>query len=87
MERYKSIFDDTLEDLIRMKELGCKVQINLYSVEQDRGFVGGGSRKELTNLFLEHQQVDFVGTDTHRLEYKSPETLRENSIEDPLRNP
>ena len=49
------------------------VQINLYSVEQDRGLVGGGSRKELANLFLQHQLVDFVGTDTHRLDYKPPE--------------
>ena len=49
------------------------VQINLYSVEQDKGLVSGGSRKELANLFLEHQLVDFVGTDTHRLDYKSPE--------------
>ena len=72
-ERYKSIYDDPLKDLIRMKELGCLVQINLYSIEQDKGLVSGGSRKELANLFLQHQLVDFVGTDTHRLDYKSPE--------------
>ncbi len=73
VERYKTIYDDPLEDLIRLKELGCLVQINLYSVEQDKGLVGGGSRKELANLFLKNQLVDFVGTDTHRLDYKSPE--------------
>lgn len=73
VERYKTIYDDPLEDLIRLKELGCLVQINLYSVEQDKGLVGGGSRKELANLFLQHQLVDFVGADTHRLDYKSPE--------------
>ena len=83
VERYKSIYDDPLEDMIQLKNMGCLAQVNLYSVEQDRGSVGGGSRKELTNLFLKHKLVDFVGTDTHRLDYKSPEaaigaiTLRE----------
>ena len=62
-----------MEDLRSLKEMGCMVQINLYSVEQDRGFVGGGSRKELANLFLYNRLVDFVGTDTHRVNYKSPE--------------
>ena len=72
-ERYKSIYDNPLEDLIRLKEKSCLVQVNLYSVEQDKGLVGGGARKELANLFLKHRLVDFVGTDTHRLDYKSPE--------------
>lgn len=72
-ERYMKAFDDPLEDMIRLKKLGCLVQINLYSVEQDQGRVGGGSRKKLANLFLENRIVDFVGTDTHRLDYKSPE--------------
>lgn len=71
-ERYGALYDDALSDVIRMRELGCKVQINLYSVEQDRGSLGG-SRRELANLFLEHHLVDFVGTDTHNLTYKSPE--------------
>ena len=53
--------------------MGCLVQINLYSVEQDKGLVGGGSRKELANLFLKNNLVDFVGTDTHRLDYKPSE--------------
>lgn len=73
VERYKAIYDDPLTDLYRLKELGCLVQINLYSVEQDQGHVGGGSRKELANLFLKNRLVDFVGTDSHRLDYKSPE--------------
>ncbi len=72
-ERYKTIYNNPLKDLVRIKRLGCLVQINLYSIEQDRGLVGGGSRKKLANLFLQHKLVDFVGTDTHRLDYKSPE--------------
>ena len=75
VERYKTIYGDPLTDLLRFKEMGCLVQINLYSVEQDQGQVGGGSRKELANLFLKKRLIDFVGTDTHRLDYKSPEAV------------
>lgn len=64
---------DPVKDISELKESGCFTQVNLYSVEQDRGLVSGGSRKILANLFLENQLVDFVGTDTHRLDYKSPE--------------
>lgn len=73
VERYASIYDEPLEDMMRLKEMGCLAQINLYSIEQDQGFVGGGTRKELANLYLQQRLVDFVGTDTHRLDYKSPE--------------
>lgn len=73
VERYQRIYDDPLRDISRISELGCKIQINLYSVAQDSGQVGGGSRKTLANLFLSNHLVDFVGTDTHRLNYKSPE--------------
>jgi len=72
-ERYRRIYKEPLQDLASLKELGCKVQINLFSVEQDVGQVRGSSRKELANLFLEQGLVDFVGTDSHRLDYKSPE--------------
>ena len=68
VERYKSIYDDPLTDLMKLKELGCLVQINLFSVEQDHG-----SRKELANLFLQNKLVDFAGTDSHRMNYKAPE--------------
>lgn len=66
-ERYRVIYDDPMHDVMRMKERGCLVQINLFSVEQDTGW-----RKELANEFLEHQLVDLAGTDTHNLYYKSP---------------
>ena len=72
VERYEAIYDDPLANLMKLKELGCLIQINLYSVEQDQGSLGQ-SRKELANLFLKNRLVDFVGTDSHRLDYKSPE--------------
>ena len=67
-ERYQPIYVDPVTDLMKLKELGCLVQINLYSVEQDHGI-----RKELANLFLKNRLVDCVGTDSHRMDYKSPE--------------
>jgi len=67
-ERYRAIYDDPIQDVMWMKDRGCLVQINLFSVEQDTGW-----RKELANAFLEHQLVDLAGTDTHNLYYKSPE--------------
>ena len=67
-ERYRTIYDDPIQDVMWMKEHGCLVQINLFSVEQDTGW-----RKKLANSFLEHQLVDLAGTDTHNLYYKSPE--------------
>lgn len=67
-ERYMPIYDDPLTDLVMLKEIGCLVQINLFSVEQDHD-----PRKYLANLFLKHQLVDFVGTDAHNTYYKSPE--------------
>lgn len=73
VERYKTIYDDPLTDVIRLRELGCLAQINLYSVEQDRGNASGEARRELANLFLKNRLIDFVGTDAHRTDYKSPE--------------
>lgn len=73
IERYSDIYDDPISNIEKLKEKGCFTQVNLYSVEQDRGRVSGGARKILANEFLKHQLVDFVGTDTHRLDYKSPE--------------
>ena len=70
-ERYERIYDHPVEDLSRLKNKGCLVQINLYSVAQDKG--NRGNRKELANAFLENRLVDFVGTDTHRLDYKPAE--------------
>ncbi len=46
VERYKTIYDDPLTDLIRLKEMGCLVQINLYSVEQDPLFAGAGASED-----------------------------------------
>ena len=73
VERYAGIYESPAEDLHMLKEKGCMAQINLYSVVQDHGRKNSGKRKELANLFLQNHLVDFVGTDTHRLDYKAPQ--------------
>ena len=67
-ERYGKLYENIIEDISYLREIGCLVQINLYSVSQDKG-----ERKDIANLLLTHKLVDFVGTDAHRLNYKSPE--------------
>ena len=74
-ERYKNFYKDPVEDIMRAKEMGCKVQVNLYSIDQDRGTKDGGARKILANEFLKEHLVDFVGTDAHRTNYKLPEVM------------
>ncbi len=73
VERYADIYSDPAQNLHELKEKGCFTQVNLYSVKQDHGMIGGGSRKKLANLFLKDHLIDFVGTDSHRIDYKSPE--------------
>ena len=69
-ERYGNSYDNPLENIIKIKELGCKIQINLYSIKQENQ---NSIRRTLANLFLNNKDVDFVGTDTHRLDYKPTE--------------
>ncbi len=74
-ERYANIYDDPEKDIRLLKELGCMVQINLYSIVQDGRNSVGKSRKALANLFLNNRLVDFAGTDAHRPDYKPPEAM------------
>lgn len=66
-ERYQSIFENPVSDVQKLRDEGCLIQINLYSVAEDYG-----DRIELSNAFLSNKLVDFVGTDAHRLDYKPP---------------
>ena len=68
IERYKKIYNDPYEDIEMLREMGCLTQINLYSFAQDKG-----DRHELANMYMEHFMFDFVGTDTHRTDYKAAE--------------
>ena len=67
-ERYNNIYTNMVENIKYLKEIGCLIQINLYSICQDIS-----NRKDLANLLLKNKLVDFVGSDTHNLFYKSAE--------------
>lgn len=52
--------------LMRLKEHGCKFQLNLFSLS---GFYGSTTQKTATRL-LKEGQYDFAGTDIHSLNYR-----------------
>ena len=66
-ERYKCLFTDE-KYLNMLKEDGCKIQINIDSVydEYDETI----KRNALT--LIEQKQVDFLGTDAHRMNHRPP---------------
>ena len=65
-ERYPALFEDgTLQELIN---LGAKIQVNLYSlVEENKDDI-----KERARHLVDNRLVHFVGSDAHRINYRSP---------------
>ena len=63
-ERYRHI-DDIVDDV---RKLGCMIQINVSSVTDEAFF----SRSDKTIRLLEKRNVDFLGTDAHRLGWRPP---------------
>lgn len=65
-ERYPTLFDDgTIKELI---SLGAKIQINLYSLEEDKD----EARRKRARLLVQNGLVHFVGSDAHRSEHRPP---------------
>ena len=60
---------DLSVDIIKeMREAGCKIQINAYSIVEEND-----ERTRTRALaLLDNQLVDFVGSDAHRLDYRPP---------------
>lgn len=58
----------TLENIIKLKKLKCKIQINYYSLveETDIGI------KRLARLLIGNELVDFLGSDSHNLYHRPP---------------
>lgn len=65
-ERYPALFDGTtLQELI---DIGAKIQVNLYSlVEENKDEV-----RERARYLVDNRLADFVGSDAHRINYRSP---------------
>lgn len=61
--------DDLSIDIIReIRDAGCKIQINAYSIVEETDEVTKGRALAL----LDNQLVDFVGSDAHRLDHRPP---------------
>lgn len=65
-ERYPNLsHDNTIEELIKV---GCKIQINLFSLQNERNPLIQTQARYL----LKKQLVHFVGSDAHRITHRPP---------------
>lgn len=65
-ERYPGLFDgDTVEQLTN---LGAKIQINLYSLDEE----GDEALKNRARYLVENRYAHFVGSDAHRSNHRAP---------------
>ena len=65
-ERYKQL---DVPFLKKMKEMGCRIQINAYSVCQEPDT----KIREKASCLLEMKLADFIGSDAHRMGHRPPE--------------
>lgn len=65
-ERYPALFDgEALKELIN---LGAMIQVNLYSLEEENS----RDVKERARYLVDNHLVHVVGSDAHRINYRSP---------------
>lgn len=65
-ERYPNLFDG--ESICELMSLGAKIQINLYSLEEERN----AGTKERARYLVKNQFAHFVGSDAHRSYHRPP---------------
>ena len=66
-ERYGKSYR-SIDDVRWLKEQGCLIQINLYSIASDTS----PERQEFTRQMIREKLVDFLGSDTHRMNHRPP---------------
>ena len=66
-ERYGKSYRG-MDDIRWMKENGCRLQINLYSIKDDISL----ERRALTRKMIEERLVDYAGTDAHKMTHRPP---------------
>lgn len=69
-ERYSYIFDG-INDIKTLKEMGCLIQINAYSLTEEANEVTRSFANEIADAKL----ADFIGTDAHRTTHRPPRIL------------
>ena len=65
-ERYPALFDG--EVLMELINLGAMIQVNLYSLEEENY----EDVKERARYLVDNHLVHFVGSDSHRINHRSP---------------
>lgn len=65
-ERYASLFDG--KTVKRLIDLGALIQINLYSLDEETN----DEIKERARYLIHNRLAHFVGSDAHRLNYRTP---------------
>lgn len=58
----------TIDNVIKFKKLGCKIQINYYSLVEESDI----KIKRLARVLIHNELVDFCGSDTHSLYHRPP---------------
>ena len=65
VERYRRI---AMPDIRALKNLGTMIQVNAYSIANEKN----NQTRQLANDCLSERLVDFIGSDAHRLDHRSP---------------
>lgn len=76
-ERYRRI---TVLDIRALKVLGAMVQINAYSIVNEKN----AQTRRLANDCLSKRIVDFIGSDAHRLDHRPPKV--DDGIDEIIKN-
>ena len=58
----------TKDNIIRFKKLGCKIQINYYSLVEESNI----EIKRIARMLIRNELVDFCGSDTHSIYHRPP---------------
>lgn len=58
----------TVDNVIKFKKLGCKIQINYYSLVEESDI----KIKKLVRILIHNKLVDFCGSDAHSLYHRPP---------------
>ena len=70
-ERYGKSYRN-IDDVRWLRNEGCLIQINLYSLVAD----SDQERREFTKQMVKEKLVDFIGTDGHRMSHRPPRIAR-----------
>ena len=67
------MYDLSMDAISELKTMGCKIQINVYSVAEEKNQI----TQKRARLLLDKKLVDFVGSDAHRLEHRPPSVAKD----------